>query len=149
MVKKIEKFRDETNLSASKSPQKVFKVTKKRREEFQRQIIKEAQIICTTLSMSASEMMNHVPQGAVEYLIVDEACQSVELTNLIPFKHEPRRVILVGDQQQLPATVFSENATKTGYSRSMFERFLDCGIPNFMLSIQYRMDPAIREFPSS
>jgi len=30
----------------------------------------------------------------------------------------------------------------------MFERFLDCGVPNFMLSIQYRMDPAIREYPS-
>ena len=35
--------------------------------------------------MSASEMFNNFPLGDFEYLIVDEACQSVELTNLIPF----------------------------------------------------------------
>jgi len=48
--------------------------------------------------MSASEMFECIPEGDIEYLIVDEACQSVELTNLIPFVHEPRKVILVGDQ---------------------------------------------------
>lgn len=31
----------------------------------------------------------------------------------------------------------------------MFERFLKCGIDRVMLEIQYRMDPVIREFPSS
>jgi superfamily I DNA and/or RNA helicase len=49
--------------------------------------------------MSASEMMMKVQGNEFEYLIVDEACQSVELTNLIPFCHEPKKVILVGDQQ--------------------------------------------------
>ena len=34
----------------------------------------------------------------VESLIVDEACQCVELTALIPFEHEPKKVIMVGDQ---------------------------------------------------
>jgi superfamily I DNA and/or RNA helicase len=62
-------------------------------------IFNEAQIICTTLSMSASEMMNKLDGKQFEYLIVDEACQSVELTNLIPFKHEPKKIILVGDHQ--------------------------------------------------
>ena len=42
----------------------------------------------------------------------------------------------------------SENAAKTKYSRSLFERFLECGVPNFMLNIQYRMEAAIRLFPS-
>ena len=82
--------------------------------------------------------------GEFEYLIVDEACQSVELTCLIPFLHEPKKIILVGDHMQLPATVMSENANKTKYSRSLFERFLECGIPNFMLNIQYRMEASIR-----
>ena len=101
----------------------------------QKQILEKAKVICTTLSMSASEMFSHFIVGDFEYLIVDEACQSVELNNLIPFCHDPRKVILVGDHQQLPATVFSENGNRTNYSRSMFERFLDCGIPNFMLNI--------------
>jgi superfamily I DNA and/or RNA helicase len=34
----------------------------------------------------------------VDYLIVDEACQSTELCTLIPFELCPKRVILVGDQ---------------------------------------------------
>jgi len=31
----------------------------------------------------------------------------------------------------------------------MFERFLDCGVKNYMLQIQYRMHPLIRKFPSA
>jgi len=42
---------------------------------------------------------------------------------------------LVGDQQQLPATTFSENANRTNYSRSMFERFLQNGVDRVMLEI--------------
>jgi senataxin len=45
-----------------------------------------------------------------EYLIVDEACQSTEPSVMIPFVHCPKRVILVGDQKQLPATTFSGNS---------------------------------------
>lgn len=30
----------------------------------------------------------------------------------------------------------------------MFERFLECGVKNYMLKIQYRMHPQIRQFPS-
>ena len=114
------------------------------RKKLQNEILEKAKIVCTTLSMSASEMFNNFVPEDFEYLIVDEACQSVEHNNLIPFCHDPRKVILVGDHQQLPATVFSENGNRTNYSRSMFERFLDCGIPNYMLSIQYRMLPNIR-----
>ena len=73
--------------------------------------------------------------GDIEYLIVDEACQSVELNNLIPFEHKPQKIILVGDQQQLPATTFSENAERTNYNRSLFERFLECGVDWVVLNI--------------
>ncbi len=92
--------------------------------------------------MSASEKIEGL--GRVEYLVVDEACQCVELSDLIPFENDPKKVILVGDQQQLPATTFSENSERTKYSRSLFERFLDCGVKRYMLSIQYRMHPLIR-----
>lgn len=52
-----------------------------------KRILNDAQVICTTLAMSASEMFKHFPVGVFDYLIVDEACQTVELTNLIPFCH--------------------------------------------------------------
>jgi hypothetical protein len=117
-----------------------------KRNEVERDVILSAQIICTTLSMSASEKLEILED--IEYLIVDEACQCVELNNLIPFAHDPKKVILVGDQQQLPATTFSENSDQTCYSRSLFERFLQNEVRRFMLSIQYRMHPTIRQFPS-
>jgi senataxin len=40
-----------------------------------------------------------------DYLIVDEACQSIELETLIPLQYNPKKVILVGDEKQLPPFV--------------------------------------------
>ena len=74
---------------------------------------------------------------------------AIEASTLIPFALGPQRVILDGDQKQLPATTFSENSESTKFSRSFFERLLDNGYPRFMLSIQYRMHPMIRKFPSN
>lgn len=58
------------------------------------------------------------------------------------------KVILVGDHKQLPATTFSPNASLTKFSRSLFERLIDAGMPKHMLEVQYRMYPPIRKFPS-
>lgn len=43
------------------------------------------------------KLEKNITAGDIEYLIIDEACQSVELNNLIPFEHRPYKVILVGD----------------------------------------------------
>ena len=72
-------------------------ISKERRKMIQKRLINGTQVICTTLSMSASDMLMLLDEEQLEYLIVDEACQSVELTNLIPFVHEPKKIILVGD----------------------------------------------------
>ncbi len=63
----------------------------------ERRIIESAFIICTTLSMSGCEKLEMIKSGEFEYLIIDEACQSVELSTLIPFDHAPKKAILVGD----------------------------------------------------
>lgn len=116
-------------------------------KDAERAIIAESTIVCCTLSMAgSSKLLPFVNQ--FEYLIVDEACQSTEPSTLIPFQHCPKRVILVGDQQQLPATTFSGNSDETGYCRSLFERLLDSGFDKTMLTIQFRMHPQIRAFPS-
>jgi senataxin len=78
-------------------------------KETERSIIKEATIVCCTLSMAGSMKLESF-RDRFEYLIVDEACQSTEPSTLIPFQHNPKRVILVGDQKQLPATTFSGNS---------------------------------------
>ena len=57
--------------------------------------------------------------------------------------------MLVGDPQQLPATVLSTRAKEGLLERSLFERLQKTGHPVRMLAVQYRMHPEIRTFPST
>lgn len=109
--------------------------------------IEEADIICTTLSTGANKVLSQLA-NRIDYLIVDEACQCSELTSLHPFCLNPMRVVFVGDHKQLPATIMSDNKDLTKYERSLFERLVDAGQPVVRLTVQYRMHPIIRKFPS-
>ena len=59
------------------------------------------------------------------------------------------RAVLVGDPQQLPATVKSQRGKELQLERSLFERLQKGGCPVKVLSVQYRMHPEIRIFPSN
>lgn len=63
------------------------------------------------------------------------------------------KVVLVGDPEQLPATVLSKKAENMTFYQSFFERIyqkfrFDESNPIKMLYIQYRMNPEICKFPS-
>ncbi len=79
---------------------------------------------------------------------MDEACQCSELAALAPLVLNPKRVVLVGDHKQLPATIFSDNKENTLFERSLFERLHSAGIKIYTLKVQYRMHSIIRAFPS-
>jgi len=81
-------------------------------------------------------------------VIIDEASQAIDLSTLIPLKYGCRSCILVGDPQQLPATIISKKALEFRYETSMMSRFIKDKYPCTLLDIQYRMHPMIREFPS-
>mmetsp|Transcript_54478 Transcript_54478/g.143916 ORF Transcript_54478/g.143916 Transcript_54478/m.143916 type:complete len:738 (+) Transcript_54478:342-2555(+) len=94
--------------------------------------------------------------GWFDVLVVDEAAQAVEPSALVPLPLAcgvggggKLRCVLVGDPQQLPATVVSREAAAAGYGRSLFERLQAAGMEAVLLSTQYRMHPLIREFPSN
>jgi hypothetical protein len=55
---------------------------------------------------------------------------------LPPLRLGCNRCILVGDPQQLPATVISQEAQTMLFSRSLFERFQLAGCPALMLTQQ-------------
>ena len=61
-------------------------------------LVLKAKIVCTTLSMSGIEKLE-IGKNNFEYLVIDEACQCIEPSTLIPFELGPKRVILVGDQK--------------------------------------------------
>lgn len=43
-------------------------------------------------------------------VVIDEAGQSIEIANLIPLLYGCQRLILIGDPNQLPATIFSQKS---------------------------------------
>lgn len=112
------------------------------------QILQDADVICSTLSGSGHDYMSQLPFD-FETVVIDEACQCAEPASLIPLRYNATQCILVGDPLQLPPTVLSQAASKAGYDQSLFvrmQRFAPTAV--HLLSIQYRMHPAISAFPS-
>lgn len=134
-------FRVASRMQAASSTQMLSE------ESVKLAILEEAKVVCATLSVAGSrELITFA--GGFDTVVVDEASQGVELSTLIPLKLNCRRLVLVGDPRQLPATVFSKVALDLKYDQSLFQR-LEAGGHNInMLSIQYRMHPAISKFPS-
>jgi senataxin len=110
-------------------------------------ILSKARIIAGTLNKCGSGILSGLSRG-FDALIVDEAAQAVELSTLVAIRERVARVVLVGDPQQLPATVKSVAAAKARYDRSLFERIAANGVAPSMLCVQYRMHPFLRDFPS-
>jgi senataxin len=107
--------------------------------------LNQASVVCGTLSSSGlSQVRDSLP---FQTCVVDEAAQSVELSTLIPLRLGVKQLVLVGDPQQLPATVIGKREMLGNYERSLFERLESCGLPVHTLNLQYRMHPAISHFP--
>ncbi|OIW17097.1 hypothetical protein TanjilG_20201 [Lupinus angustifolius] len=107
----------------------------------------EAEVVFTTVSSSGRKLFSRLSHG-FDMVVIDEAAQASEMAVLPPLTLGAARCVLVGDPQQLPATVISKAAGTLMYSRSLFERFQQAGCPTMLLSVQYRMHPQIRDFPS-
>ncbi|KAK1290120.1 putative helicase MAGATAMA 3 [Acorus calamus] len=136
------------------------------KHNMRRSILREAEIVVTTLSGcggdlygvcsdSASRCGNLSEHSLFDAVVIDEAAQALEPATLIPLqllKSSRTKCIMVtasvGDPKQLPATVLSNLASKFLYQCSMFERLQRAGYPVTMLTDQYRMHPEICRFPS-
>ncbi|KAJ1034376.1 hypothetical protein NDA18_001237 [Ustilago nuda] len=112
------------------------------------EILGEADVICTTLSGAGHKMLSRVAFD-FETVVIDEAAQAVELSTIIPLRYGCKQCIMVGDPNQLPPTVISQQADKLGYSQSLFARMFERAPQEVhLLSIQYRMHPEISLFPA-
>ncbi|XP_072017912.1 uncharacterized protein [Amphiura filiformis] len=145
---------------------KQAKVDENRMRE---KVLTRADVICCTLNHSGSQMFKrHIyktkgnsleKEKVVSFssLIVDEATQCTEPDILVPLQYDIRKLMLVGDPQQLPATVISREASRNKFTQSLFERYYRYFKTNHevlpfnpirMLKTQYRMHPEISKFPS-
>lgn len=119
------------------------------RKQLQAKILDESQIICSTLSGAAHDFLASMSMK-FDQVIIDEACQCVELSALIPLRYGCKKCVLVGDPKQLPPTVLSQKAASFNYEESLFVRMQRSNPDSvYLLDVQYRMHPAISRFPSA
>jgi senataxin len=111
-------------------------------------ILNRCSIVFSTLTTSSLYELRKLLTSRFDSVIVDEAAQAVELACITPLCYCMRQCILVGDSNQLPATVLSTEASFFDYEQSLFERLEKLHFTEVMLKEQYRMHKEIRTFPS-
>lgn len=115
------------------------------RQQLETHILDTVHIVMTTLGTAGNRVLEAA--NKFEVVVVDEAAQSVEPSTLSALQLGSKHAILVGDPQQLPATIFNVSGRNTKYDRSLFQRMEEAGHEVFMLNHQYRMHPKISHFP--
>ncbi len=108
-------------------------------------VLKEAQVICCTLTGSDNEYLN---KTVFDVLVIDEAAQALEPACWIAIP-KAKKLVLAGDHHQLPPTVKSVEAEKMGLSITLFERLIEkYPQASVMLNTQYRANEIIMKFSS-
>ena len=112
----------------------------------------KAKIICCTLNSSGSKFLrNSKNTGLIETFFLDEAgqCNEAEFYLATTFPGI-RRIVVVGDPKQLPATTIDMQCKEIGFGVSWMERVQKI-YPDkvHLLDTQYRMDPEILKFPNA
>jgi hypothetical protein len=139
-----------SSFEKGKADESVKKLTRRLWEierDIQGVLLQKANVIFCTLSSAGATIVRRT--DPVEGLIIDEAAASVEPETYIPMALGPKRIMIVGDPKQLPATIMSQHAKVHGLAKSLQERLMfDESRPYTMLKVQYRMRPEISRFPS-
>ena len=131
----------ETGLSA-----KDEKRYKQLRKAAERTILVNADVICTTLSGAGDGRLSTF---RFHQVLLDEATQASEPECLIAIAKGAKQVVMIGDHLQLGPVVMCKKAAAAGLSRSLFERLILLGHQPVRLQVQYRMHPALSEWPSN
>lgn len=107
--------------------------------------IKTSKVICSTC-VGAGIMC--LEKEIFDYIIIDEAGQTIELSCYIPIL-KGKIIILAGDHLQLPPTILSpknQQILEKTLLEIIVEKFPYCVI---MLNIQYRMNKIISDWAST
>ena len=108
-------------------------------------ILTNAQVITCTLVGAANREIKDFKYSTV---FIDEAAQALEPACIIPILRA-NRIVFAGDHKQLPPTVKSRDAIKGGLQKTMFEKVVENNEADVMLTVQYRMNEKIMQFPSN
>jgi len=116
------------------------------KQNLEMHVLNSVHIVMTTLGTAGNRALSE-GVDKFEVVVVDEAAQSVEPATLAAMQLGSRHCVMVGDPQQLPATIFNVSGKNSKYDRSLFQRLEEAGEKVYMLNEQYRMHPKISHFP--
>ena len=139
---KLQRLKDEIG-ELSERDQKKYRALRNRTE---REILQAADVICCTCVGAGDPRLKNF---RFRQVLIDEATQAIEAEALIPIAMGAKQVVFVGDHCQLGPVVMCKAAAKAGLTQSMFERLVLIGTRPIRLQVQYRMHPALSEFPSN
>ncbi|PKY06173.1 P-loop containing nucleoside triphosphate hydrolase protein [Aspergillus campestris IBT 28561] len=112
-------------------------------------VLKSCRVVATTLNNAWQDVLRWSSFGP-QFVVSDEAGQCLEGDQCIALTFSSvRGVVLIGDPQQLPPTVISENGTNEGaqyLKRSLMSRLYAAGYPCTMLDRNYRNHSQILEY---
>jgi ATP-dependent RNA/DNA helicase IGHMBP2 len=108
-------------------------------------VLEGAEVICGTFF---SIQQFNLPKEVYDYIIIDEAGQAIEPA-IWSVSHLGSKMVLAGDDLQLPPTVKSREAEKMGLSKSILERAAEQNKERSLLNVQYRMNKKIMAFSNS
>ena len=162
------------NLKSEMKKPLSYEEEKEMKRKAEHKILIEADVVLTTMS-SAEKVetsyckVRNADSRRISVCIMDEASQCVEPEALIPLKLGFRKLVMVGDHEQLQATVISNSARQLDYQQSLFGRLISSlsggeerGVesagntppmkhlrsPVLSLTTQYRMHPDIALWPN-
>ncbi|PQM42560.1 regulator of nonsense transcripts 1 homolog isoform X1 [Prunus yedoensis var. nudiflora] len=139
---KLQQLKDEQG-ELSSSDEKKYKALKRATE---REISQSADVICCTCVGAGDPRLANF---RFRQVLIDESTQATEPECLIPLVLGAKQVVLVGDHCQLGPVIMCKKAARAGLAQSLFERLVLLGVKPIRLQVQYRMHPALSEFPSN
>ncbi|KAI9192971.1 intron-binding protein aquarius [Polychytrium aggregatum] len=149
-------FRHLKNIFEELEEIRAFELLKSSRDRSNYLLIKEAKIIALTCTHAALKRRELVQLGfKYDNVVMEEAAQILEVETFIPLllqspeedgKSRLKRVIMIGDHNQLPPVVKNMAFQKYGnMEQSMFTRFVRLGVPTIELAAQGRSRSSIAE----
>lgn len=153
-----ELVRSKSDLERNFQTQLSSQDRQKMQQKWQYKVLLGAEVVTTTLGSCISGVMEDVFTHHPNHFtccIVDEAGQCQETDTWLPLLLGVRKLVLVGDHRQLPATVLSRLAQDKNLKQSLFERLYHRVVVELQeetlvhpLTTQYRMHPEIAKWPS-
>jgi len=111
----------------------------------EQEVLDTFQVVCSTCVSSADAILANF---TFDSLLIDEAAFCCEPESLIPIVvSKCKKLVLIGDPEQLRPIIKSSKAKKLGLEISLFERLQRAGLNTQWLEVQYRMHPDISYYP--